>query len=226
MKLETEVLDVDTSSSPHTLVIGLDGRSEAPVCLTIEVTSLHFRLDVVCFEQFLGICEEEVGVGLEMNESAIAKELPVSFKEEGAGEALRDLFHLRVGEGEPYLANLVGTKETLDELDVCAEESYVLHARLQGFLCSCPHSSSFDVNANEVLVWHLLPKSDCIFASTTTQFEHNRVLIVEEVFVPMSSKGEVFLHDCRHRAFHHKRVLCHFGKLGKLSFAHYLSNVK
>ena len=228
MQTEAKVLDGNTASSPHAFVVGLDGRGTAPLYLprgggTIQIPRLEVCLDAVCPEQFFGIGEEEVGVGLEVDAAAVAEKLTVAFKEISACEALRDLLHLWVREGEPYLTDLVRRKETLDELDVRAKEADVLHAALQGFLGSCPHSCALDVNADEVLVGCLLPKSYGIFASTTAKFQHDRISVMEEVFMPTATQREIFLHVGSHRALHDKRVLRHLSELRKLAFAHNLN---
>ena len=192
----------------------------------VEVPRLHFRLDVVNLQQLLGISEEEVGVGLQMDEASVLKKLTISLEEVSTGEALRNLLHLRIGEGKPNLTHLIRSEEALDELDVCAQEANILHARLQGFLCSCPHPSALDVNANEVLVRELFPQPDGVLAPAAAELKHDRVLVAEKRLVPLATKRELLLHSGSHRVFHHKRILGHLGKLGKLSLSHLLVKCK
>lgn len=57
------------------------------------------------------IGEEEVGVGLQMYKAFVGQKPAIPLHEECRGEALMHVLHLRVGERQPYLLNLVGSKK-------------------------------------------------------------------------------------------------------------------
>ena len=70
----------------------------------------------------------------------VDKETAVALQEEGRRESLRHLFHLRVGEREPYLRHLARREETVDKFDVRAQEGHVFHALIERFRSSRPHT--------------------------------------------------------------------------------------
>ena len=132
-----------------------------------------------------GVGEKEVGVGLQMDDATIDEELAIALHEIGRGKALAGILHLRVAEGEPDLLYLVGGEEALDDLDVGTEEGHILQSFVEGLGGSCPHAGSLDVDTDEVHVGVELGELHRIFALATAQFEHDGVLIVEVLLVPV-----------------------------------------
>ena len=106
MQAEAKVLDVDATSPPHTLIVGLDGTCKLDKLLTcrgirtwmIQVACLDNWLNAIDLQHFFGVGKQEVGIRLEVNESSITEKLTVSLQEVCAREALRNLLHLWVGE--------------------------------------------------------------------------------------------------------------------------------
>ena len=126
-QLPLHVLDAESSRYPHRLIVGLDGPGLGELLsvrgFRIEILGGEQHWQVILLHHICRIGEEEVGVGLQMNDAFVDEELPVSLHEVCRCEALAGILHLRVGEREPYLLHLVLGKEPLDDLDVGAEES-------------------------------------------------------------------------------------------------------
>ena len=78
------------------------------------------------------------------------EELTIALHEIGGGETLAGVFHLGIAEGKPYLVHLIGSEESLDDLDVGAQESHILQSFVQGLRSTCPHAGSLDVHTDEV----------------------------------------------------------------------------
>lgn len=127
-----------------------------------------------------------------MYKAFVGQKPAIPLHEECRGEALMHVLHLRVGERQPYLLNLVGSEETVNDFYACAEESYILKILLQGLLCSCVHPRAFDVDANEVYICVQTCQTYSIFSLSTSQLKNDWVIVVEILFTPVSlciSKG-------------------------------------
>lgn len=85
-----------------------------------------------------GIFIKKAAVRLEVDYSALFQELAVTLKEKRACETAVLALHLRVGEGQPYFRNLIGSEEGLDELDSGAQEGHIRKMVLRGELRSFP----------------------------------------------------------------------------------------
>ena len=126
-------------------------------------------------------------IGFEVDGSVGAQQPGVAFEEERRREAFLGPagFELRVGEGDPQLRDLAFGEETVDELDPCAEESDVLHAAFRCGLGAAPHPGPLDVDADVVAVGVALGQRHGVFALSAPEFEHDGVVVVEEIGIPM-----------------------------------------
>ena len=154
--------------------------------IPIEIFRTEEDGQVVMLHHVRGVGEEEVGVGLQVDDAAIDEELAIAVHEVGGREALARILHLGVGEGEPYLLYLVRSEEALDDLDIGTQEGDILQTLLEGLSSSRPHACSLDVDTNEVDVRVELGELYGIFSLATAEFEHNGVVIVEILLVPMA----------------------------------------
>ena len=84
------------------------------------------------------VSKKKVGISLQMNDALVNQEMPVALQEVGGGEAFARVFHLRIAESEPKFLNLIGCKESVDDLDVGAQEGNVGEFFLQRLRGSCP----------------------------------------------------------------------------------------
>ena len=100
-----------------------------------------------------------------------------------------------------------------DDLDVGTQESHILHAGLKRFGSSRPHTGAFDIYRDKILIGKHPPQSDGIFATSATQFEYNRVIVLEKLFVPFSLHVKRHIVHCRVRILKDMRITCHIGKL-------------
>ena len=166
--------------------------------------------------------EKEVGVGLQVDDAAVDEKLAVTLHEIRRRETLAGILHLRVGEGEPDLLHLVLGEESLDDLDVGAEESHILQSFVDGLGGPCPHAGSFDVDADEVDVGVALGKFHSVFPFAAAELQHNGILVVEILLVPMTLhiKGNMFHY--RIRVLEHVLIGIHIGELRQLAFSHAL----
>ena len=85
-----------------------------------------------------------------MDNAAVNQELPIALHEVGGGETFPWVLHLRIAEGEPYLLHFVLGEETLDDLDVRAQEGDILQSFVERLSGTCPHTSPFDIDAYEI----------------------------------------------------------------------------
>jgi hypothetical protein len=122
------------------------------------------------------------------------------------------LLHLRVGEGEPDFAHLVGSEEAVDNLDVRAQEGHVLQPVAENFGGAAPHAGPLDVHADEVLVGIESCQPHGIFAASAAQFQHDGIRVLEETACPTAPHfaGHVLGH--RIRIFKHVRIIPHISK--------------
>ena len=165
--------------------------------------------------------EEEVGVRLQVNASAVAEELPVSCQKIGGGQALCGFLHLRIAERQPQLAHFAGGKEAVDEFDLGAQEGHVGHASLQRLGGSVPHTCSLDVHADEVLFRKEPSEPHGVFAASAAQFQDDRVVVVKEIRVPFPAQGKGIGFDIALKGrFKHMGISGHIGKLGQFVLAH------
>ena len=167
-----------------------------------------------------GVGEEEVGVGLQVDEASVDEELAIAIQEIGAGESLAGVLHLGVGEGEPYLLHLARSEKTFYNLDVGAQKGHVLQS-LFGCLCgSRPHASSFDVDTNEVDVRIELGQFYGIFSLATAQLQDDGVLVMEILLMPVTLHIKRNMLHYRIGVLEHVLISLHVGEFRQLAFSH------
>lgn len=222
-KTDQHVLDVLASGKPLLLVSSLNGSKGIPVDRSIGIMSCLGRIEVtrggqyfkvVDLRHLLGIGEEEIGVALQVNQSARLHDVGIAIQETRGSKSFRDLLHLGVAEGDPNLRHFVGCKELLDEFDVSAYKGYVGELFLQCSRSTCPHSCALDVDADEVLFGITSSKTNGVFALTATQFEHNGMLVVEVIFMPTSLQRESSSLQLLERILKAVGITGHIGELG------------
>ena len=151
----------------------------------------------------------ERAVRLEVDNTIAREDFPVHPHEAGARQPFVHLLHLRVGERDPDLGHLARREEVGDQLDAGAQESHVGHPAFQRFFRACPHTRSFDVHANEVLLGEELAQPHGVFSFPATQFQHDRVVVVEETLVPMPFHVEALFLQGRERILEYMREARH-----------------
>ena len=161
--------------------------------VVIQVFGGHEHGQGVLLHHELSVGEEEIGVGLQMHQSAIHEEAAVALHEECAREAFARILHLRVAECEPYLLHLSGGEEAVDYLDVCSKESCISESFLKGLLGARVHSCPLDVDADEVHVGEHACQSHGIFPLAATQLKHYRVVVVEIFLAPLAFHIERYI---------------------------------
>ena len=119
---------------------------------------------------------------------SVLEEAAVALQEIGGREAFRGLLHLRVGESEPYFIYLPGSEETVDNLDVGAQESYVFQSLVQSLGGTTPHAGALNIDAYEVAVGVAARKSYGIFATPAAKLQHYGVVVLEEVLAPAATQ--------------------------------------
>ena len=77
----------------------------------IQVGGIGNHLKTVELRHQSRIGIKEGAVALKIYHAAILHHLPVKSEKAGSGKTLCHLLHLRVGEGNPYLVNLVGREK-------------------------------------------------------------------------------------------------------------------
>ena len=108
----------------------------------------------------------------------------------------------------------------MDKLDACAQKAHVWKAFAKRRLGTMPHTGSFDVNADEVLVGISAGKTHRVFTTATAKLQDDRVRVFEEITVPMALKGKTIALQLPVRALHHQWILLHILKFRKFAFSH------
>ena len=187
----------------------------------IEVFRAEKQRQVIALLHVCGVCEEEVGVGLQMNRAAVLQEAAVALHEVGRGETLARILHLRIAEREPDLLHLAFSEEAVYNLYVRAQKRHVLKSFAERLRSAGPHACALNVYANEVDVGEHLRQPHRILAFAAAQLEHNRVVVLEIHLAPMSLHVERHIIGYRERILKHVLVSLHIGELRQFSFAHY-----
>ena len=163
---------------------------------------------------------QEGRVGLEVDEAAGRQDMPVQLEETSRGQALALFLHLRVGEGNPYLGHLAGREERLEQFDGRAQEGDVLQPE---FLCprsACPHAGTLDVDADVVAAGVAHGKVDGVFALAAAQLEHDGVVVVEKVSVPVAAQGKSLLAEHGEGILEHEGNFLHVGEFCEFVLCH------
>ena len=155
-----------------------------------------------------------------MNESIVGQKAAIAFEKVGGSESFGHLLHLRIGEREPNFSDFAGCKELVDEFDVRTEKSHVVHAFVVGCCCPAPHACAFDIHPDKIFVGEEFAESHAVFASSAAEFEHDGVLVFEEVTVPFPAQRVGGSVRCLERCFDYVGIGGHFGKLGELVLTH------
>ena len=166
--MELDVLDVQPAVQPLLLVVGPDAENLVSHTGMIEVFRHHIYRKMILLNHVAGIGEHKVAVCLQMDDTVRYQELAITLHEIGGGQTLGCFLHLRVGEGQPYLAHFVLCKETVDDFNVRTQESDILHASTQGFRSTGPHTGTLDVYTNKVLIGKQASQSDRVFTTSAS----------------------------------------------------------
>ena len=174
---ELQVFDVQASVNPLLLVVSTDAQDLAYFIVlfcrksVVEIVRAKLYREMVFLHHKVGVGEEEVGVGLEMNQSVVAQEVTIASQEVGGSEPFGDFLHLWVGESEPDFRHLIRCKKLVDKLNVGAQKAHVLQPCLFGFGGAAPHPCPLDVHTDEVLVGEEASEPHTVFSTSTAQFE-------------------------------------------------------
>ena len=125
-------------------------------------------------------------VRLQMNDTARLEEVSVTVHEKRSGKTLLLTSDLRIRECNPYFRNLARSKNRLDELDTRTDECHILEGMLFRILGTLPQTRSFDIHTNVVELRVTLGKVNGIVTFSTTELDHNRIVIAKEVAAPIS----------------------------------------
>ena len=142
---------------------------------------------------------QKLAVGLEMQRSTGLDNLPIPVQEGRRSKpfTLSFVFYLRIGKGNPDLADFLGSKEAFYALNLDTQKAHIRHS---GFYCrfrAPPDAIPLDVYAYEVLFGMLGSQVNGIFTLAATQLQHYRLALDEETAVPVPLHGVVenfFLH--------------------------------
>src|SRR5450759_5277463 len=93
---------------------------------------------------------------------------------------------MRIGEGNPYLINLIFGKEGINEFNSCSQESYIWEILFIRCFGSPPHTSSLYINAYKIVMMEIVCQTDSIFSLSASQFEYNRIFIFEKFLIPFT----------------------------------------
>ena len=217
---ETHVFDIQSAVEPLLFVIrpdvqdtGFFGVRMLSPRTVIQVTGGKLQGQTVPLHHILRISEKEIGIGFQVNPSTVLQETAVTRHKKSGGQTFGHLLHLRVAERQPNLGHFAFGKETVDNLYVRAQERHVGQAFAQRPRGPRPHTGTLDVHPDKILVGIQTSQPYGIFTPSAPEFQHNRMVVPEKIFMPTSFHIERhFIHD-RIRVFKHMRVTGHVGKL-------------
>ena len=96
------------AGEPLLLVVCLDFLDGIVVVGGIEVVGLVDNLEAVGGDEARGVGVDEGAVRLDIDDAAVAQDAGVDAEKAVGRQAFRSLLHLRVGEGNPDLADFAG----------------------------------------------------------------------------------------------------------------------
>ena len=80
-------------------------------------------------------------------------------------------------------------------VDAGTQERHVLQSLLVALLQSTPDAGAFDVDADIVDLGMHARQPDGIFALATAQLQHDGVIVMEKLLVPLALQREALAHD-------------------------------
>ena len=154
-------------------------------------------METVLLSHSKRILMQITAVCLEMDDSALAKEIAVTGHEKRSRKTLLLAADLRIRECDPYFRYLAGSKERLDEFDAGAEESDILKSMLLGIFGTLPETGSLDVHTYVVACRIALGKIYSIVTFSATELEHYRIVIAKEISAPIALERMVAVQHLR-----------------------------
>ena len=138
-------------------------------------------------------------IGLEVEDALRGDNFAVSLEELRGGETVTciafPLARMGIGESDPNLANLTRAKEMLNLVDAGTDEGYILKTFVTSLSEATPHTGSFDVDT-DVIDFGMYPgQAYGIFTFTTTQLQHDGMVVMKKVGTPMAFQRKTFRHD-------------------------------
>jgi len=132
-----------------------------------------------------------------MNKAVCNEHLCVVFQEYGRGQTLLGTagFELRIGECNPNFRNFALGKKRVDKLNSSTNKTDIREVFLCSGLGTTPHTSTLDIYSDKVFIGVATAQRYGIFATTTTEFEHNRIIILEEILMPATFQRVVFVEN-------------------------------
>ena len=226
VKREGYVFDGQAAVEPLLFVIGTYtqqvGLLGCEVGTVVEVIGECRGRQSVVLGHDTGIGVEKRAVGLEMDGAPGAKNPSVKFKEACGGKALVDLFHLRVGECNPYLGYFTRSEEVGDEFDTRAQKCYIRHSIAESFFGTGPHACTLDVYSYEVFVGKASGQSYGVLTLTAAEFKHNGVGVMKKLLVPLAFIWKFFFLKSGEGVLEHEIYLLHLGEFSEFVFAHFV----
>ena len=182
------------------LVVGFNPQHIVNPWLGIEVSRLALDFEVVELRHFQRVVVEETTVGLQVNATAVGQEFLVRCQEKARCQAFfgAALLHLRVGEGYPDFAHLVGGEKRAHNLDACAEEGHIRHLVKVRRFGSGPDAGALNVNADEILVGEHARHANRVLAFAAAELQHYRIVVFEYVSVPSALERVRKIHKISH----------------------------
>ena len=102
---------------------------------------------------------------------------------------------MRGGEGDPNLSHFILGEEMLDLVDAGTEKRHIIQAFLVRLLQSAPDAGAFDVDTYIINITMGTSQTDGVLTFAATQLQHDGVVVVEEVGMPLPLQGEALAHD-------------------------------
>ena len=102
---------------------------------------------------------------------------------------------MRVRESDPNLGHFVLAEEMFDLVDAGTQERHILKAFLVTLLQTAPDTCAFDVDTYIINVAVGAGQTEGVLAFATTQLQHDGVVVMEEVGVPLALQREALPHD-------------------------------
>ena len=186
-----EVLYGEAAREPLTFVVGAYREDGVDHIRMVQVVGVHLLGQAVELHHGAGVGIEERAVGLETHHPAVGHNLAVKSHEACAGEAFGDLFHLRIGEGDPQLANLTGGKEAVEQFNLGAQESHVFQPEVAGLGGAGVHARALDVYSDEILVGIELRQSYRVLTLAAAQLKDDGIVVSEKLLPPSAQRKRV-----------------------------------
>jgi hypothetical protein len=191
---EFQVFDSYALTPELLFVEGLDCGSSMFIIFFINIFRSIDQFMAMLFDHPERIFEQTFIICFQMNDPVDSQDLAVPFEERRGSEALvgAPAWFERVRKGQPYLVHFAPGEEMCQELNPASDESGIADLQFIHHLASFPEPGPFYIDPYIISLRMGLRQVHRVFAFSAAQLQDDGMLVLKEIFVPVSFYGEPF----------------------------------